>query len=81
MADYLSKVDTGILSFLSEVSKEVIHQATGYEFEVKKNDVNVLADTSQAYGEAIGSAISQQMALDEELAQKEDDFAGEYSDE
>lgn len=80
MADYLGKVDTGILSFITEVTKEVIHQTTGYEFEEKKNDVNVLADTTQAYGEAIDSAIRQQMAYDEEMAQNSD-FDSEYSDE
>ena len=66
--DYKGNVDTSIGSLFKEVGKEIIHQTTGHVFE-EEDKVNVLAETSKAYGDAIGSAFEQQEAYEYEMAE------------
>ena len=54
--------------FFKEVSKEVIHQVTGHDFdEEEEKQKSVFQETNEAYSEAISSAYDQQEALEQEL--------------
>lgn len=65
--DYTGKVDTGLFSFMTEVSKEIVHQTTGHVF-AEDEKKSVLADTSVACAEAFHSAVDQQASLEKEMS-------------
>ena len=76
--DYTGKVDTGIMSFFTEVSKEIVHQTTGHVFADDERK-SVLADTNEANDDAINSAIDQQATLDNEISAFNNSLQGELA--